>query len=216
MTPGQARAARAFLNLDMKTVCEQAPVGKRTLTEFERGSRAIADTTLARLKGYYLAQGIIFRSTDSSDEIIIHNQFDKINCTDDYNVRPKLEYTDLFGLSEVADEFEKLESHVSTCQASIKFSRDILYFAMSNANLNQKQIATELQCSAAFISAVLLEKKWLSADLAAAIQDKYLIDGLPEMVLAEKKIKKLLLDMQKMISSLKFEINHVKNLNSID
>ena len=216
MTPGQARAARAFLNLDMKTVCEQAPVGKRTLTEFERGSRAIADTTLARIKGYYLAQGIIFKSTDSSEDIIIHRQFDKINYTADFNVRPKLEYNDRFGLSEIANEFEKLELHVSTCQASINFSRDIVYLAMSNANLNQKQIANELQCSAAFISAVLLQKKWLSADLAVAIQNKYLINGLSEMVVAERKIKKTLFDIKKMISNLVDAINHVKTKNSID
>jgi len=215
MTPGQARAARAFLNLDMKTVCEQVPVGKRTLTEFERGSRAVADTTLARLKGYYLAQGVVFKSTDNGDEIIQYGNFNKKNVIDDGNVRPKLEYNDRFGFNEISGEFEKLGSDISNCRASINFSRDIIHLAMSISNLNQKQIATELKCSPAFISAILLQKKWLSNDLAINIQNKYSIDGLLAVVLAEKRLKKMLLDIEKIANNLGNEINRVKEINSI-
>jgi len=215
MTPGQARAARAFLNLDMKTVCEQAPVGKRTLTEFERGSRAVADTTLARLKGYYLAQGIVFKSTDNGNEIIQYDKFNKIDGVDDGNVRPKLEYNDNFGLNEISSEFKKLESDISNCRASINFSRDIIHLAMSISNLNQKQIAAELKCSPAFISAILLQKKWLSNDLAINIQNKYSVGGLSTLVLAEKRLIKMLFDMKKIANNLENEINHVKEFNSI-
>lgn len=215
MTPGQARAARAFLNLDMKTVCEQAPVGKRTLTEFEQGSRNISNTTLARLKSYYTVQGVVFEYADNGDGIMRLHKYDQRNSGHDLNVKPKLEYNDRFGLNEFAIEFSILESHVSKCQASLTFSRDIIYLVMSNSKLNQKQIASELKCSPAFISAVMLQKKLLSVELAAFLQDRYAIDGLQEVVVAEKKMKKLLADVKKIVESLNSEIDYIKESSAI-
>ncbi len=215
MTPGQARAARAFLNLDMKTVCEQAPIGKRTLTEFERGSRAIADTTLARLRGYYIAQGIGFKSTDSGDEITCRDKPNEANYDDSGNVKLKLEYDDRFGFNEIATEFNKIEVYIDGYDSYINFSRDIINAALSVAGLNQKQFASELNCSPAFVSAVLLQKKLLSVDLARKIQDKYRINGIHSMVVSEKKIKKLLADMRRISSNLVEEVKQMQQVNSI-
>lgn len=215
MTPGQARAARAFLNLDMKTVCEQAPIGKRTLTEFERGSRAIADTTLSRLKAYYIAQGIGFKSTNSGDEIACRNKPNETYYNDSGNVKLKLEYDDRFGLNEIATDFYRLGFYIDGYESSVNFSRDIVNLALSIAKLNQKQFAIELNCSPAFVSAIVLQKKLLSVDLANKIQDKYRIKGISDMVIAEKKIKKLLADMRRISADLAGEIQKMQQVNSI-
>lgn len=210
MTPEQARAARAFLNLDMKTVCSQAPVGKRTLAEFERGSRDIADTTRARLKFFYNSQGIEFKSSyDGSDVVILnHNIYDG-------RVRPKMEYEDRLGISKMATEIEKLHNAILKCLESINFSRDIANLALTSAGINQKQLAAELQCSPAFISAILLQKKILSVDMAKKIESKCSSSGFAEAVLFEKCAKKRLLDMQRLVDEIVHGIDHIRKTNAI-
>lgn len=214
MTPAQARAARAYLNLDMKTVCAQAPVGKRTLTEFERGSRALADTTLARLKGYYIAQGIIFNLERDTNGIAKTSSYVEDINNNGGDVKTKLEYYDRFGLNDISSECEKIVSHVSACSIHVNFSRDILNYAISISNLNQKQFAIKIGRSAAFISAVMLQKKFLSSELIDIIQNEFGIDGLSEMIIAEKRIKKLLNEIHKCLSEILSEIEGVKKVNS--
>lgn len=214
MTPSQARAARALLNLDMKTVCEQAPIGKRTLTEFERGSRAISDTTLVRLKGYYIAQGIGFKSTISGDEVVHH-----VNSTDDKydigNVKLKLEYYDIFNINDIENKLSTIRFHVNELESLINFSSEIIHLALNVSELNQKKFAIELDCSPAFISAVLLQKKSLSFDLATRIQNKYSLKNISTMVLSEKKIKKLLTDMRRISEDLLGEAQKMQQANSV-
>lgn len=215
MTPAQARAARAFLNLDMKTVCEQAPIGKRTLTEFERGSRAIADTTLVRLKGYYIAQGIGFKSTISGDEVAHH-----VNSNNDKydigNVRSKLEYYDRFKLNELEIKVGTIRFHINEFGSLINFSSDIIQLALDVSELNQKQFALELDCSPAFVSAVLLQKKSLSFELASKIQNKYPLKKISDMVLSEKKLRKLLTNMRRISEDLLGEVQKMQQANSVD
>lgn len=214
MTPAQARAARAYLNLDMKTVCAQAPVGKRTLTEFERGSRTLADTTLARLKGYYIAQGIIFSSERDTNGITINSNYVEDIKNDDNDVKTKIEYDDRFGLNDISSECINIESHILACFKYINFSRDIINYAISISNLNQKQFAVKVGRSPAFISAVILQKKLLSRELIDVIQEEFGIIGLSEMINSEKKIKKLLNDVHKNISETLIEIERIKMVNS--
>lgn len=214
MNPAQARAARAYLNLDMKTVCAQAPVGKRTLTEFERGSRALADTTLARLKGYYIAQGIIFSSERDINGITKTSSYVEDINNDGGEVKTKLEYDDRFGLNNISNECEKIISHVSACSMHINFSREILNYAISISNLNQKQFANRIGRSPAFISAVMLQKKFLSSELINVIQREFEIDGLSEMIIAEKRIKKILNEIHKGLSETLSEVERVKKVNS--
>lgn len=214
MTPAQARAARAYLNLDMKTVCAQAPVGKRTLTEFERGSRALADTTLVRLKGYYIAQGIIFNSERDTNGIAKTSSYVEDINNHGGDVKTKLEYDDRFGLNDISSECAKIVSHVSACSMHVNFSRDILNYAISISNLNQKQFAIKIGRSPAFISAVILQKKFLSSELIDVIQSEFCIDGLSEVIIAEKRIKKLLNDIHKCLSETLSEIERVKKVNS--
>lgn len=214
MNPAQARAARAYLNLDMKTVCAQAPVGKRTLTEFERGLRALADTTLARLKGYYIAQGIVFSS--EQDKNGISKNINRVNeIQDDLGkIKKKIEYDDRFGLIDISSEFENIKTHIAACHKHINFSRDIINYAIHISNLNQKQFAIKIGRSAAFVSAVILQKKFLSSELIDVIQREIGISGLSEMAVAEKKIKKLLKNMDEVLSEALLEIELVKNSNS--
>lgn len=214
MTPAQARAARAYLNLDMKTVCAQAPVGKRTLTEFERGSRALADTTLARLKGYYIAQGIIFNSERDANGITKTSSYVEDINNDGGAVKTKLEYDDRFGLNNISSECANIVSHVSACFMHVNFSRDILNYAISISNLNQRQFANRISRSPAFISAVILQKKFLSSELIDVIQSEFGIDGLSEMIIFEKRIKKLLNEIHKGLSETLSEVERIKKVNS--
>lgn len=214
MNPAQARAARAYLNLDMKTVCAQAPVGKRTLTEFERGLRALSDTTLARLKGYYIAQGIVFSSEEEKNGLWKNiNRLNEIQ-RDLGKIKRKIEYDDRFGLIDISGECENIKTHILACYKHINFSRDIINHAMYISNLNQKQFAIKIGRSPAFISAVILQKKFLSSELTDVIQREIGISGLSEMVVAEKKIKKLLKNMDEELSEALSEVELIKNLNS--
>jgi len=195
MTPEQARAARVVLNLDMKTVCNQAHIGKRTLTEFERGARTISDTTMARLKGYYNTQGVSFNSTDNGDEIIFINRFNDKSKICDANVRPKLEYNDMFHLYKISDDVANLASTILGIQSSINISRDVINLALTAAGISQKGLAAELQCSPAFISAIFLQKKYISIDLAKKVESSFGLRGMSEAVSFERNVKKLLSDM---------------------
>lgn len=215
MTPGQARAARAFLNLDMKTVCLQALIGKRTLTEFERGSRSINDTTMARLEGFYISKGIDFKlkGNDETSAAVAY-YFKNFEHTNSGEIRPKIEYEDRFNLIQIESFLHKLDAEINYISDAVIFSSRIIEWAMIRSGLNQKQLSISLNCSPAFISAIILRKKPMSVELARKIEILYGMDNLSNYVQSEKKIKMNLKDIQKAVNGIADYIERVKLISS--
>ena len=143
------------------------------------GARAGGDHADPTAGGTRIALG-------SGDEVAHH-----VNSNNDKydigNVRSKLEYYDRFNLNELEIKVGTIRFHINEFGSLINFSSDIIQLALDVSELNQKQFALELDCSPAFVSAVLLQKKSLSFDLASKIQNKYPHKKISDMVLSEKK-----------------------------
>jgi len=173
MTPRQARAARAMLGLDMKTVCGLAGIGKRTLTEFEAGNRAITNITTAKLRAFYITQGISFDGSFIDAEVVGFGRED--TGLAEYSVSPKskTEHHLLFDAQLIVAELQSLSLIASSIRAKANISSDLIVEVMRVSSLNQKQLAVLLGCSASFISAVSLGKKKLPELMAEKIQSYF-------------------------------------------
>ncbi len=60
MTPGQCRAARAFLQISQDDLAKAANVGVSTVRDFEVGKRAPIAATQAAMRGALESKGIRF------------------------------------------------------------------------------------------------------------------------------------------------------------
>jgi len=69
MTPGQCRAARAFLQISQDELAKAASVGVSTVRDFEVGKRAPIAATLGAMKAALEAQGVRFVDRDESGSL---------------------------------------------------------------------------------------------------------------------------------------------------
>lgn len=66
MTPGQCRAARAFLDISQPELAKAANVGVSTLRDFEAGRRTPIANNLEAIRVALEAQGVRFVNMDDS------------------------------------------------------------------------------------------------------------------------------------------------------
>jgi transcriptional regulator with XRE-family HTH domain/plasmid maintenance system antidote protein VapI len=203
MTPNQARAARAMLNLDMKTVCELAPVGKRTLTEFEAGGRTVNDVTMSKLKAFYISRGISFgNSVDDAEAVTLRNS-DAAILESASVPRAKEEYVDLFDTSEIEKVLASVSGILRELEGKVDFSRASILTIIRIARLNQKELAAILDCSPAFINAIAVGRKYIPPSMAEKLQ-LHLSDlrvDIKAAVEIEKKLKSAISEMLKISAS---------------
>ena len=169
MTPRQARAARAMLGLDMKTVCALANIGKRTLTEFEAGSRAINSATESKIKAFYISRGLAFTAPEDGESVRFGRPPE---CADEstYVVRSKSEYVDLFGALDVAEKLTSLTESLKSLSQRETISQSIIMSAQKRSGLNQKELASQIDCTASFINAIAVGKKSVPISYSEKIQ----------------------------------------------
>lgn len=209
MTPSQARAARAMLNLDMKTVCRLAAVGKRTLTEFESGFRTISDTTKVKIKAFYISRGIEFVETADHSQVVSFKSFAAYDLENLDSIRDKDEYIDLFGAREIDDAFRSIEDTLDKLSRYLFFSRKLLNEIMAKENINQKQLALILECSPAFISSIIVGKKLIPASMVEKLHRFYRNSKI-DMKIAitcERNLGASILAITKLITAAKNELN---------
>ncbi len=166
MTPEQARAARAMLNLDMKSVCKLAEVGKRTLTEFESGHRSINDATRYKIQAFYISQGIGFSDSSESRQTVTLTHLNTNGPESIDIVSEKREYVDYLDTFKFDLALLAVKDTIESVGTDVSFSRKTLNEIMNRNNINQKELASILGCSAAFVSAMIIGKKHISPPMA--------------------------------------------------
>lgn len=199
MTPRQARAARAFLGLDMKTVCKLANVGKRTLTEFESGSRSIAATTEAKIKAFYIANGVSFTEPSDGEGIQVGATIE-----DQYNAndvpREKFEFVDLFSVEEISSKIKIMIEIADKLQKRPTISQIIVKKMAAQSALNQKELAGIIGLSPSFMNAVFVGKKSFPSaycnKIKAIIPEHSL--AIERALHADKKIQKIQAQIKEM------------------
>jgi transcriptional regulator with XRE-family HTH domain len=214
MTPRQARAARAMLGLDLKTACALASVGKRTLTEFEAGTRAISDVTEAKIKAFYISRGVSFAAQDNDREIVsihVHG-----GCVEHpaSKIMTKIEYIDLFEFNDVLRRINELNSIIFSLESRASISRSIIIEVMNRSGLNQNEIADRIGCSASFINAIVVGRKSLPASYSDDLQTEFSKDqfDVERALQHEKIIKKILADIKTLASQYLGVWRHIHNL----
>lgn len=193
-----------MLGLDMKAVCVSAGMGKRTLTEFESGTRSINSVTLGKLLAFYIANGIEFSKTSEVVSVKYRNHVDQ-DLSVDNGARAKLEYLDLLGIERMIDNVNHMEALISSLIMEAKFTRKLISKALAISGLNQKQLADKIECSPAFVSAMIVDNKFISETVATKLQPLVERVGLNAVVTsrAEKKIGKELERVASHISELR-------------
>lgn len=166
MTPRQARAARAMLGLDMKTVCKLASVGKRTLTEFEAGARSISESTKNKIKAFYLSEGVLFPTQEGREGVEIKSFEGHYNKP----IYEKSEYIDLFNITSINEDMLCVSKKLDQMESKISISQNILLYAQKKYGLNQKDIAQYLELSNSFISAIAVGRKLIPLSHSEKIQ----------------------------------------------
>lgn len=212
MTPRQARAARAMLGLDMKTVCRHANVGKRTLTEFEAGSRKISGVTEGKIKAFYISKGISF--TDAENEEAVKLLIIRMPKSDQVDqMKSKIEYYDLFGAEEALQKICTIDKIIESLSKRPTISQLILINYMELMDLNQKEVANKLGCTASFINTIITGKKSLPILYASNIQDYFITKHIEiaKALQCEREIKnilKLLVEIQKEHYNAWYSLHH--------
>jgi transcriptional regulator with XRE-family HTH domain len=71
MTPGQCRAARAFLDISQPDLAKAANVGVSTVRDFEAGRRAPMANNLRAIQAAFEALGILFVTGDGVESVAL-------------------------------------------------------------------------------------------------------------------------------------------------
>ena len=158
-----------MLGLDMKAVCSLASIGKRTLTEFESGNRAVSVATESKLKAFYISQGISF-STPERAETVGFVALSAATIEPTHEVRDKLEYVDVVGAVEAIEKIESIIQIQKTLDARPKISQLIIMAALKRSLISQKEMAMRLECTPSFVSSVIVGKKAIPSSRSAALQ----------------------------------------------
>ncbi|RYF31068.1 MAG: hypothetical protein EOO23_03640 [Comamonadaceae bacterium] len=196
MTPRQARAARAMLGLSMKEVCTMAGVGKRTLTEFEGGNRAVYPATENKIKSFYLSQGLSFSPPEDGEAIrfAIAEENSSLAAAE---VRDKTEILDILQSTEVLELISNsLEIHKIIDQRP-NISRAVIIETLKRSGFNQKDLSVQIGCTPSFINSITSGKKSLPIKYASFIQkyfDKSEFD-VEKALQNEKRSEKLLAEI---------------------
>lgn len=202
MNPQQARAARAMLGLDMKSVCTLADVGKRTLTEFEAGMRSINAVTAGKLEAFYITRGIVFE--DGGDRIGVALRtisLAELQAAD----RPgaKVEYRDVFRVHESSALIGDLERTLSALESLLNFSQATMVETLAARRTNQKALAAEMGVSLAFVNAIVTGKKKLPLEHLSFIEKTLTRNGRVATALrTERALQRQLKEVQKQIEAL--------------
>ena len=169
MTPRQARAARAMLGLDMKTVCALANLGKRTLTEFESGSRAIYGATESKIKAFYISKGVSFPASGDWEGVSFAAPSARIDESSG-EVSDKVEYIDLLGVGEAIEKTSSIVEIQKELDSRPTISQLILVSALKKSGLKQKEFAVRMDCTASFVNAVAVGKKTIPLSYSVIFQ----------------------------------------------
>jgi len=83
MTPGQCRAARAWIQISQDELAKAAKVGVSTVRDFEVGKRTPIAATLAAMKAALEAWGVRFVNSDDSDSLgVLYSEPEKDAAAD--------------------------------------------------------------------------------------------------------------------------------------
>lgn len=175
MTPRQARAARAMLGLDMKEVCALAGIGKRTLTEFEAGGRSISEATTSKIKAFYIGNGLHFSEPERGESVGFVADNGAIPALSS-GIRSKREYLDLLAVEEVVDRISSILEIQKQISERLTISQSIIFATLERSGLQQKDLAKQLNCTPAFISAIAVGKKTIPLSGADKLQNYFEID----------------------------------------
>lgn len=210
MTPTQSRAARAMLNLDIKSVCKAAAIGKRTLSEFELGRRSPNASTLAKIEAFYISSGIAFEDTGAG-ELVYLRRIETYDAEYPSEIKDKLERAELFDLTTLYEAIGEVVDTLSRSDRDI--SSRLIARSLKASGVTQKELARTLGCSPAFLSAVIGRKKLLPVKMAELIADinrvdSKLIEKLLEIeILAAAYLKRLRAggsDIRSLIEALRY------------
>lgn len=217
MTPEQARGARAMLNLDMKSVCELADVGKRTLTEFEAGQRSINDTTMIKIRSFYISKGVKFGDPRINNNMItlvnIQEFDDKIHSP----IRSKREYVDCFRTLDLIAALNSAREIIESARPGICFSGVLLNEIMLRMDINQKELSYILKCSPSFVSAIILGKKRITPSIIESLYefcDKFEFD-FRRVLETEKSVYKEFMKIMNLIDTVEEQINSLYQSHAI-
>jgi len=168
MTPRQSRAARALLGLDLRSACVMSDIGKRTLTEFEAGSRSLNSVTEAKLKGFYITKGIIFENNPDVETVAI-----RMNAYEDrllYASEDKIEYFDILDTHRSLNILAEIRDSLVKIDKMNNISQSIILYMTNNWSFSRKSIASIFSSTPSFISAITLGKKNIPLNRAPVIQ----------------------------------------------
>lgn len=73
MTPGQCRAARAFLDISQPELATAANVGVSTVRDFEAGRRTPMANNLKAIQAELESRGIIFVNGQEADGVLLNH-----------------------------------------------------------------------------------------------------------------------------------------------
>lgn len=198
MDPNQSRAARAMCKFSIDHVCKHAPIGKRTLVEFEAGTRKLNSTTYSTLKSFYFINGISFESDDEY-EIIRYRTYKTDLQLSTVDNNPIVEYPSHLRISELIDHSNAISNMATTSSALLPLSTKIIVNAMKLNNINQKLMSQKLDCSLAFFNAIILGHKKLPERMASDVANILELSlDLRKILSAEAEISKLFKDMNLM------------------
>lgn len=191
MNPNQSRAARAMLKFSIDHVCKNAPIGKRTLVEFEAGSRKLNSVTYSNLKSFYLMNGIYFENKENY--VTVKCQTEKLEMPID-PIRNALviEYPSYLKISELSENIDLILEKSDASLLLLPISTKLIISTMKLKNVNQKYMADKLGCSLAFFNAVILGQKKLPVRMATVVETVLGIElDLASIILTESKLDKL-------------------------
>jgi len=215
MTPRQARAARAMLNLNIKSVCQLANVGIRTLTEFEAGKRTLNQVTETTIIAFYISQGIVFDRTADGDEIVRTRLVLHQSSAAPYPA-PKVELFDYLAINKLVDHLNLIADKLDFAAVQINYSSALLIRSMIMLDLNQRELAQKLRCSQNFISLIIAGKKRISPAIAEGLAS---LNGCPasdlvKFIGAEKSFLKQLRHAVRIISEVRSDANSMLKIQA--
>lgn len=202
-----------MLKLDMKAVCKLAQIGRRTLTEFEAGGRNLSSSTAVKLEAFYISKGIYFSNNDL-DEYVKFSASSNISEIVEDVVLDKVEYLDILKIYECTEVLYNIKEGLEKLDIKTDFSKESLLRELRTRGGNQKEMAILLECSPAFISAIVTGKKKMSATISRnlnKITNNNLFD-LDFAYLAERKIKSSIKSAVLAIESIEAEIELINRL----
>lgn len=165
MTPNQSKAARVLLDMSIDYVCKNAPVGRRTILEFESGSRKLNRETLSRIKTFYLINGVTIEEEDEFITVKLKRNNVEVEKSPVFS-EPVLEYPNYTRIDVLISDIDDVSGRVVNMKLSLPISSELILNYLKSNNISQKEFASQLGCSLAFLNSVVNKKKFLPRKMA--------------------------------------------------